>query len=217
MTLSWLFVMGLDLTILEEWLKERLPERDPSHDLDHYRTSLNLAREIGKSIANLDWDVISAAIYLHDHFHSKKYETEELEILLARAGLNQNQIQQACHILEDRSLHINRYMKDPKGWRKAAGRATPEQRVVNDALHLELVGALGIGRLYAFSGVIGRRFIFPPNEKQEGREDTIDRFNHRLLIQKVMLTPLGKELATGRVRFTKTFLDRFLKEWEGKA
>ena len=65
--------------------------------------------------------------------------TIDPEILLVIAGLIQNLIQHACHILEDRSLHTSRYVKDPKNWRKASGRAKLEQNIVSDAPYLEQV------------------------------------------------------------------------------
>lgn len=209
--------LGIRLEVLEEWLRSRLPGNDPSHDLDHYRTGLRLAKEISKDMPGLDWDVVASMVYLHDHLPSKKHTRSEIADLLRKSGLDESQVAKACSGLEDRSLHIHSYLKDRKAWERAAARSTAEQKVVSDALHLELVGALGVARLFAFSGVIGRRFVLGKEEKAGGTEDTLDRFRHRFLVGDVMLTPRGKELGKGRVRFTRRFVNRFLREWEGKA
>ena len=208
--------MDIRLEVLEEWLGSRLPGNDPSHDLDHYRTGLRLAREIGRDMP-LDWGVVTSMVYLHDHLPSKKHTRSEIADLLRRSGLDESQVAKACSGLEDRSLHIHSYMKDRKAWETAAARSTAEQKVVSDALHLELVGALGMARLFAFSGVIGRRFVLGSEQKVVGTEDTLDRFKHRFLVGDVMLTSRGKELGKGRVSFTRRFVNRFLREWEGKA
>jgi uncharacterized protein len=199
--------------MLERWLEGKLPAKDPSHDLDHYRTGIRLARRIAEDMPNVYFDVVTAAIYLHDIYPSSKTDEAEIKEILKRIGFHEQKVVKILDVLQQaRSIHVSLYMRDKQEYEDNKKNVCEEAKIVSDALHLEFIGATGIGRLFAFSGVIGRKFI-----DKEASEDTMRRFDHRLKVVEVMLTPEGKKLGMERHLFTKEFYERFLCEWEGQC
>ena len=101
-----------------------------------------------------------------------------------------------------------------------------EGMIVQDADRLDAVGAIGIGRAFAYGGFKGRE-MYNPNVRYEmhdsfeayknSESNTINHFYEKLLLLKDMMnTERGKALAEERHRFMQLFLDQFYKEWNGE-
>jgi uncharacterized protein len=113
---------------------------------------------------------------------------------------------------------------------KGAGVATPmrtlEGQIVQDADRLDALGAVGIGRAFAYGGHKGRAMhdpSIPPTPHasfaayQKGSGPTLNHFYEKLLLLKDrMNTPTGKRLAADRHEFLERFLEQFLAEWDGR-
>ena len=106
---------------------------------------------------------------------------------------------------------------------------TKEGKIVQDADRLDAMGAIGVGRIFAFGGAYSGREIYNPEIKPEihssfkqykkmSQNPTVNHFYEKLLLLKdLMNTKTGKAMAEERHKYMEEFLERFFKEWEGKS
>lgn len=102
-----------------------------------------------------------------------------------------------------------------------------EGRIVQDADRLDAIGAVGIGRAFAYGGHAGRLMYDPdqPPERHDSAEayrtrsgPTINHFYEKLLLLKDrMHTPAARRIAAERHELMEGFLGRFFREWNGEA
>ena len=94
---------------------------------------------------------------------------------------------------------------------------------MQDADRIDAVGAIGVGRTFAYGGSKGNEMYNPaiPPVLHDSFEaykatkgTTINHFHEKLLLLKDrMNTPTGTKIATERTTFMQQFLDQFLHEW----
>lgn len=176
------------------------------HDFDHTMRVFHMATTIARE-ENADLETVQLAALLHD-VDDRKLSPQTCEnkdnavSFLRENGVNQEKIKEIIQIISQISF--------------SAGNGTPstlEGMCVQDADRLDAIGAIGIGRAFAFGGSRGRRIHDP-----EGKDTTttIQHFYDKLLLLKDrMNTATGKTLAHQRHRFMEDFLQQFYDEWNG--
>lgn len=201
--------------IVEHFGKER-----SGHDWWHmFRVHKN-AVEIGKKEKNVDMFIVQMAALLHDVEDWKLQASKENKITVRKVledlDLEIKDIEHICKIANNVSF---------KGVGVPDTMETREGKIVQDADRLDALGAMGIARLFTFSGHIGQPMHDPkikPKSHQSFKQyrktldesTSINHFYEKLLFLKGrMHTATGKKIAKNRHNFMLTFLDKFLKQW----
>jgi uncharacterized protein len=113
-----------------------------------------------------------------------------------------------------------------KGAGVASAMRTLEGQIIHDADKLDAMGAIGIGRAFAYGGAAGRPLYDPADKPKQhasfeayknSQGATINHFYEKLLLLKDrMYTAEGKRLAVARHEYLEQFLTEFYAEWDGK-
>jgi uncharacterized protein len=211
------------LNATEKYVKQKLAGEGTGHDFWHICRVRDTAMSIGKH-ERADLFTVQLAALLHDISDWKFNEgDDEIGPRLARGWLEKMQLDEkiishVCEIIKGVSF---------KGAGVPTKMRTIEGLVVQDADRLDALGAIGIARTFAYGGHKGNE-IYNPGirpEKHDSFEQykrskgtTINHFYEKLLLLKsLMNTATAKKIAEERHQFMEQFLDRFYKEWEGKA
>ena len=194
------------------------------HDWFHVLRVHNLAMTIAaEELKNqpVDLETVALIALLHD-LDDRKLSPETHENLdRARSFLLDQSVDgdKTDNILDSiRNLSFN-----------GTGASVPasiEGRIVQDADRLDAIGAIGIGRAFAFGGSRGRLMYDPDQPPQlnmdgetyaNSKGPTINHFYEKLLLLKDMMnTETGKAMAFHRHDFMEAFLEEFYGEWAGK-
>jgi uncharacterized protein len=212
---------------LKEQVKSFLATDGSWHDYWHAVRVFNSAL----LLETLEWGnkvVIWSAALVHDICRPREKKTgkshfgeEALQIIRGVLdGVEELDKAQKDAIIKVVSLH-DIYDRDNPGEKSI------ELQIVQDADNLDAIGALGIGRTFAFGGT----YHLPMHDPdlaytyKELFEDipgqhtptTIGHFYEKLLkLAKYMNTASGKQLAQSRHQFMEQFLEQFFAEREGE-
>lgn len=102
---------------------------------------------------------------------------------------------------------------------------TLEGQIVQDADRLDAIGAVGISRVFAYSGAKGRpvhdptvkpRQAMTKEEYRSGHDTAINHFYEKLFkLKPLMNTEYGRQMAEQRHTFMEQYLEQFYGEWDG--
>jgi uncharacterized protein len=209
------------LEAAEEWAREKLSHDSSGHDWWHIDRVVRAARAIAREEGANSF-VCELAALLHDMADEKLNDDpaaaqRELEAWIAASGASQAD---AAHVLE-----IIATMSFKGGSRPPM--RTLEGKAVQDADRLDAIGAVGISRVFAYSGAKQRPIHDPAQRPREtmteaeyrsGNDTAITHFYEKLLkLKDLMNTGYGRKLAEGRHRFMESYLEQFYAEWEGRS
>lgn len=211
------------IQVTKDFVRKKLSGESSGHDWWHIVRVWNNAKFIGKS-EKADLFVVELAALLHDiadwKFHGRD-ETAGAKV--AKEWLEKLRVDPAVinHVYE--IIATSSF----KGAKVKFKMKSLEGRVVQDADRLDAIGAIGIGRTFAYGGHTGRE-MYNPNIKpilhetadqyKNNVSNTINHFYEKLLLLKdLMNTKTAKKIALERHKFMEEFLKRFYKEWEGKG
>lgn len=219
--------MDIDFNNVAKIVKSQLERESSGHDFYHAERVFKNALTI-QAIEGGDRHVIGVAALVHDLCRPWEKRTgnkshfgeEALEIIkeaLVQAGESEVVIGKVLEIV---------MMHDVYDWSNPIEKSI-ELRVVQDADNLDAIGALGIGRTFAFGGAHGLNMYVPGEslnfdadfkEDPDHRTSTIAHFYEKLLkLKENMSTETGKRMAEVRHKRMETFLEDFFSEWEGRS
>ncbi|AFC33537.1 HD domain-containing protein [Paenibacillus mucilaginosus 3016] len=205
----------------ERLVQEQLGGDSSGHDWWHMFRVARTARRIAEA-EGADVFVCELAALLHDLADEKLVEDKEagqrrIEAWLNEAGVSPGDTD---HIME-----IIRTVSYSGG--HGVPMRTLEGRIVQDADRLDAIGAIGIGRTFAYGGAKGRLMHDPAQAPREAMTQeeyrssggtAINHFYEKLLkLKDLMNTDTGRALALERHRYMEGFLEQFYQEWEGES
>lgn len=204
-----------------EYVKQEFGNDSSGHDWWHiYRVWKNAVAICKHEKADLF--IVELAALLHDLDDWKFNESEDETPYRAKAwmescGIDPQISQAVCEIIMHvsyKGAHVENKMKSLEGF------------IVQDADRLDAIGAIGIGRAFAYGGYKNRPMYDPesPNQMHASFEQyknsksaTINHFYEKLLLLKDMMnTATAKKIAEQRHEIMLHFLDQFMNEWEGR-
>lgn len=201
-------------------VRGKLAGDSSGHDWWHIARVWGNARQIAAAEA-ADLFVVELAALLHDIADWKFHGGDETAgPRAAREWLD------SLHVEPQIVDHVCRIIAEVtfKGADVATPMSSVEGRVVQDADRLDAIGAVGIGRAFAYGGHKGRLMYDPavPPERHDSFDayrrntgPTINHFYEKLLLLKDrMQTETGRALALQRHQFMETFLAQFFAEWD---
>lgn len=204
-----------------DFIKDKFEGESTGHDWWHiYRVWQDAKMIAGGEGADLF--IVQMAALLHDledyKFHEQKEGERMVREWLEKQFVDKSISEKIVTVIEEVSF---------KGAGVKDQFTSLESKIISDADRLDAIGAMGIARAFAYGGKSGRP-LYNPNVKptihksfdeyKKLDSSTINHFYEKLLLLKDrMNTEKGKEIASSRHEFMKTFLKRFFEEWDGKA
>jgi uncharacterized protein len=196
-----------------EWVRDYMSRYDCSHDFNHILRVLALSKKLlAEELKDNPWKkfhkpTIILAALLHD-VGDKKYalpgeDAEQMvSQLLSKNGCPPRFVAKVAMIVQH--VSYSGEIKRPQLVKAIIG-AHPELAIVQDADRLDAIGAVGIGRAFAYGAM---------KAPERGLQGSIDHFVEKLEnIESMMKTETGKRLAAERSRRLK----EFRQWWEEEA
>jgi len=206
-------------SVFEE-IRKRSEEffRHSHHSKSHVERVYNLAVRIAKK-ENADLEIVEASALLHDIARAMedegKIEDHAVEgakmakKVLEEVNFPKEKIDKVVHCIE-----VHRFRKGIKA-------ESLEAKILQDADRLDIIGAIGIARVFARGGWENMPIYdpsIPPKERYDGKSLTsVNHIYEKILkVKGSFNTSIAKEIAEERHKFVEQFLERFLKEWKGE-
>ena len=196
---------------LKKIAKKKLQNNDPAHDFEHIMRVYRNAERICKTESG-NKKLVLSAVLLHDIIKNKNQKnSSEKSAKLAEKILKEN------HFSPDEIMIISDAIKE-HSFSKGRIPSTPEGKILQDADRLDAIGAIGLARVFSFSGSHNRPFYDPedPFSKNRNLNDNkwaLDHFYEKLLfLEGKMNTKTGKLLAKKRTIILKNFLKEIKNE-----
>ena len=196
---------------LKKIVKSKLTKNDPAHDFEHIMRVYRNAERICKN-ENGNKKLILSAVLLHDVIKIKNRNDSALKSAqLSKKILKEN------YFLDDEITIIFNAIKE-HSFSKGKLPSTIEGKILQDADRLDAIGAIGLARVFSFSGSNNRPFYDPkdPFSKNRNLNDNkwaLDHFYEKLLfLEGKMNTKTGKLLAKKRTKILKNFLKEIKNE-----
>lgn len=188
---------------------------DPSHDILHVGRVVQLAEKLAFE-EGADPEVVLPAAYLHDCIYISKTDSRR---------------SQASTLSADKAVQLLREWNYPEEKLQAVHAAIAahsfsarisasslEAKVVQDADRLDAIGAIGIARCFAFSGLAKRALYNPVDPFCESRlpddqSNTVDHFFIKLLkLPERLHTKSARIEGEKRLRTMKLYLEALQTE-----
>ncbi|MCC6146276.1 MAG: HD domain-containing protein [Anaerolineaceae bacterium] len=197
---------------------------DVVHDFDHVLRVYAMAQRLSES-ENADWEIVAAAVLLHDsvgatpgsqartehHLASAEFAAQ----VLTKEGWPEERIRAVQHCIR---AHRYRDDREPP--------ATIEAQVLFDADKLDVLGAVGIARAVAYATLAGEPVYAQPSQRflTTGQKEPGESHScyHEYLfklskIKERLFTTTGCALAVERDAYIAAYFDRLKNEWRGES
>lgn len=198
-----------------DYVRGQLAHENSGHDWWHVYRVLQLAKRLADR-EGADRFIVELAALLHDIADWKFHDgDEEVGPRVAKAWLESLHVPQPiCRQVADIIRRISFH-----GAGTASVTTTIEGKVVQDADRLDAIGAIGIARVFMYSGSRDREMYDPDvpptmhataEAYKANRSSAINHFYEKLLLLSERLnTDAARKIAKDRHEFMEQYLDRF--------
>ena len=204
---------------VERKIQSQFDGDSSGHDWHHIQRVLRVSRYIHQFEGG-DLETIELAALLHD-ISDHKFNGGKLNEggkvahqILIELGANQSLADNVKYIVDNVSY---------KGAGTKHEMNSLEGKIVQDADRLDAIGAIGVGRTFAYGGHKGQPMYEPERDPRlhdsfedyaNSQGNTINHFYEKLLLLTERLnTPTAKKLGKERHEFMEQFLKQFYHEW----
>lgn len=182
--------------------------QDPAHDWQHNLRVLAMCERIGRE-EGADMALLRLAALLHDIGRAEEHRTgechAEISARIAGEWLREEGMESEQIILVQKAILAHRF-------RKESPPATLEEKILFDADKLDSIGAIGVARAFAYSGVIGQ----PLHAEQPEQHTPFREYEWKLArIKDRLYTETARQKAEERHRFMKQFFEQWVMEIRG--
>ncbi|MFS0555887.1 HD domain-containing protein [Brevibacillus sp. 179-C9.3 HS] len=188
--------------------QQRFDGQDPAHDWQHNLRVIAMCERIGRE-EGAQMDVLRFAALLHDIGRAEERQTGE-----CHAEISARQAAEWLHARGKSDDFISRVQSAilAHRFRKERPPHTLEDKILFDADKLDSIGAIGVARAFAYTGVIGQPIQSDdPNQHTPYKEYTwkLQRIKDKLF------TKTAQTIADERHQFMTQFFEQW--EWEVKG
>lgn len=190
-----------------------------AHDWHHVQRVEQLAETLSAERDDANEQILRLAVLLHDIGRMREdqeiiddhavWGANEAESILSDVGLEAATIEHVQHC-----IRTHRYSNDLEP-------ETIEAKLLCDADNLDALGAVGIGRCFAYGATLGNTLHNPeiPPERDDtaaGRTQLNHFYKKILSLPGRMYTEPGRRIAEERQEFVEQFVARFKREAAGE-
>lgn len=183
------------VSAVEELVRLIMPE-DPVHGFGHVARVLELACRFAEGFSEVDYEVLQLATLLHDVGRvsgAENHAARSAQIaraLLELAGYPKDRIERVVEAILSHS-----YSHGQKA-------EALEAKILSDADKVDALGAIGLVRVFMYSGTLGREF-----------ESSLDHIKNKILkLPQLLHTEVARREAEKRVRLVIKFLESLEEE-----
>lgn len=209
----------MDESVFAEIRKSSIPYFRLSHHCSfHTERVHNLATRIAQ-LERADADVVRAAALLHDIARAMEDEGEIADHSVEGAKIARRLLE-SLDFPSDKVTKVVSCIQEHR-FAKGVKPTSLEAEVLQDADRLDVLGAIGIARVFARGGWANMPMhdpTVPPKKEYDGRSLTsINHIYEKVLkVRNSLNTETAKRIGDDRHYFVKQFLERFMNEWDGK-
>ena len=192
-----------------------LSHHDRSHTERVYHIAIRIAEKEGG-----DLEVVKAAALLHDVARSMEDEGKISDHALEGARIAER-ILEKVDFPREKVLEVVRCIESHR-FKNGMKAKSLEAGILQDADRLDVLGAVGIARVFMKGGWENIPLydpMIPPKENYDGT--SLTAINHilekTLIIRDTLNTKTAKGIAEGRHKFIEEYLKRFLEESVGEV
>lgn len=198
------------LSKVTDYVKAYMANYDGSHDYSHIQRVVRLAQHIQAhqtTTEKTSRDIVTLAALLHD-VGDRKYlkPGEDSTTLISSVLVSMGASEALAAKIQAICLGVS-YSSEIKDREKVLAliEEHPELAVVQDADRLDAIGAVGIGRCFAFGAAKGRSL-----------HDAMEHFDDKLVkLEGMMKTERGRQLAVVRTRRLREMMEWWRLETNG--
>jgi len=188
---------------------------DPAHDIGHIKRVVASCKAIA-AIEGGDLDVLVPAAWLHDIVNLPKDSPQRAQASSMAADAACSKLR--SHSLPDSILAGIHHAICAHSFSANIPATTIEAKILQDADRLDALGAIGIARCFAVSGILGRTLFDTADPLAQARapDDSVyglDHFAVKLYkIAETLQTPAARNMAATRIAFMRSFAEQIATE-----
>jgi len=193
---------------LVQTAKNLFDGQDPAHDWEHNLRVIGMCERIGRE-EGAQMTILRLAALLHDIGRAEERRTGEChaEISARCAG----ELLQVEGMEPEKITKIQATILAHR-FRKERPPVSLEEKILFDADKLDSIGAIGVARAFAYSGVLGQ----PIDTEDPDQHTPLKEYEWKLLrIKDKLYTSVARQIAEERHRFMVQFFEQWKEEVRG--